>query len=202
MRMGLRGCQTRTEHAIAGTPFVSAISCAGRREARMYDESTLGRSRERRHHRPRFRASHLGEASGVVVDRAHGSCVGPDTVGRLAVEIRPCDIHSRFLRAGDAKKGLHCVFLETVFISSASLIASRSSANRETLVHSEFKRITHSSLKCMHTTPPTHRVPFVSTFFFLFKVLNYFKKRASCLAHARGTCRWCAHRTIETRTSY
>jgi hypothetical protein len=165
VRMGLRGCQTRTEHAIAGTPFVSAISCAGRREARMYDESTLGRSRERRHHRPWFRASHLGEASGVVVDRAHGSCVGPDTVGRLAVEIRPCDIHSRFLRAGDAKKGLHCVFLETVFVSSASLIASRSSANRETLVHSEFKRITHSSLKCMQPHPPTE-CPMCRRFFF------------------------------------
>ena len=63
----------------------------------MHDESTLGHGRERRPHRPRFRASHLGEASGVVVDRTNGSCLGSDSVGRLTVEIGPCDIHARFL---------------------------------------------------------------------------------------------------------
>ena len=76
----------------------------------MYDESTLGRSRERRHHRPRFRASHLGEASGVVVDRAHGSCVGPGTVRRLAVEIRPCDMHLDFSARVTQKKACTAFF--------------------------------------------------------------------------------------------
>ena len=60
-------------------------------EVSMYDASTLGRNRVGRQHRPRFRVSHVGEASGAVIDRAHCSCVTVSlrTIGRPMAEIGP-----------------------------------------------------------------------------------------------------------------